>query len=195
VRSRNETASRSHWSGCPDDDKVSAQNHVTFPSREAAEQAAIARQRTASKAQGNSATPLGEAVHHMGGTLYRMLSISILLCLATSSVVSAHRSGCHWCIVVPRTMGRIRVAIEGTALNAQTTNTVNTSPTNRSASSSRVSPQAPNASGEGRADRNSKVYRVPGCKGYGSMKPASVVAFATEAEAQQAGYHRAKNCP
>lgn len=28
-----------HWSGCPDYDKVSAQNRVTFPSREAAEQA------------------------------------------------------------------------------------------------------------------------------------------------------------
>jgi micrococcal nuclease len=28
-----------HWSGCPDYEKVSAQNRVTFPSREAAEQA------------------------------------------------------------------------------------------------------------------------------------------------------------
>jgi endonuclease YncB( thermonuclease family) len=28
-----------HWSGCPDYDKVSAQNRVTFPSREAADQA------------------------------------------------------------------------------------------------------------------------------------------------------------
>ena len=28
-----------HWSGCPDYDKVSSQNRVTFPSREAAEQA------------------------------------------------------------------------------------------------------------------------------------------------------------
>jgi len=28
-----------HWSGCPDYDKVSAQNRVAFPSREAAEQA------------------------------------------------------------------------------------------------------------------------------------------------------------
>ncbi len=28
-----------HWSGCPDYDKVSVQNRVTFPSREAAEQA------------------------------------------------------------------------------------------------------------------------------------------------------------
>ena len=33
---------------------------------------------------------------------------------------------------------------------------------------------------------------MPGCKGYACMRPASVVPFATEAEAQQAGYRRAK---
>jgi hypothetical protein len=38
------------------------------------------------------------------------------------------------------------------------------------------------------------VYRVPGCKGYAGMRPASVVPFATEAEAQQAGYRKAKDC-
>jgi phosphatidylserine/phosphatidylglycerophosphate/cardiolipin synthase-like enzyme len=49
--------------------------------------------------------------------------------------------------------------------------------------------------GEVHGNRNSKVYRVPGCKGYASMRPASVVPFATEVAAQQAGYHRAKDCP
>jgi len=44
-------------------------------------------------------------------------------------------------------------------------------------------------------NRHSKVYRVPGCKGYDGMKPANVVPFASEAEAQQAGYHKAKDCP
>jgi endonuclease YncB( thermonuclease family) len=44
-------------------------------------------------------------------------------------------------------------------------------------------------------NKHSHVYRVPGCKGYASMNPASVVPFATEAEAQQAGYRKAKNCP
>ena len=39
------------------------------------------------------------------------------------------------------------------------------------------------------------AYRVPGCKGYADMHPASVMSFATEAEAQQAGYRKAKNCP
>jgi phosphatidylserine/phosphatidylglycerophosphate/cardiolipin synthase-like enzyme len=49
--------------------------------------------------------------------------------------------------------------------------------------------------GDVHGDRNSKVYRVPGCKGYATMNPASVMAFATEAEAQQAGYRKAKDCP
>jgi hypothetical protein len=44
-------------------------------------------------------------------------------------------------------------------------------------------------------NRHSKVYRVPGCKGYASIRPAPVVPFATEAEAQQAGYRKAKDCP
>ena len=53
---------------------------------------------------------------------------------------------------------------------------------------------AADASNEVHGNRNSKVYRVPGCKGYAGMNPASVVSFATEAEAQQAGYRRAKDC-
>ena len=51
------------------------------------------------------------------------------------------------------------------------------------------------ASGDVHGNRNSKVYRVPGCKGYTGMNPASAVPFATEAEAQQAGYRKAKDCP
>jgi phosphatidylserine/phosphatidylglycerophosphate/cardiolipin synthase-like enzyme len=51
------------------------------------------------------------------------------------------------------------------------------------------------ATGEVHGNRHSKVYRVPGCKGYAGMRPASVVPFATEAAAQQAGYRRAKDCP
>jgi phosphatidylserine/phosphatidylglycerophosphate/cardiolipin synthase-like enzyme len=54
---------------------------------------------------------------------------------------------------------------------------------------------AAEADGAVHGNRNSKVYRVPGCKGYATMNPASVVPFPTEAEAQQAGYHRAKECP
>ena len=50
------------------------------------------------------------------------------------------------------------------------------------------------AAGDVHGNRHSKVYRVPSCKGYASMRPASVVPFATEAEAQQAGYRKAKDC-
>ena len=64
-------------------------------------------------------------------------------------------------------------------------------------SSAASSPAAPiaQASGDVHGNRNSKVYRVPGCKGYAGMRPASVVPFATKAEAQQAGYGKAKDCP
>ena len=59
--------------------------------------------------------------------------------------------------------------------------------------SSPATPMA-DATGEVHGNRNSKVYRVPGCKGYAGMRPASVVPFATEADAQQAGYRKAKDC-
>ncbi len=39
-----------------------------------------------------------------------------------------------------------------------------------------------------------KIYRLPGCPGYAGMNPASVVTFASEAEAEHAGYRRAKSC-
>jgi phosphatidylserine/phosphatidylglycerophosphate/cardiolipin synthase-like enzyme len=64
--------------------------------------------------------------------------------------------------------------------------------------SSTTSPALPSAvqdSGPVHGNKHSKVYRVPGCKEYAHMNPASVVAFATEAAAQQAGYHKAKDCP
>ena len=66
--------------------------------------------------------------------------------------------------------------------------------TRRSAAVSSSAALMAQASGEVHGNRNSKVYRVPGCKGYAGMRPASVVPFATEAAAQQAGYRKAKNC-
>jgi phosphatidylserine/phosphatidylglycerophosphate/cardiolipin synthase-like enzyme len=64
----------------------------------------------------------------------------------------------------------------------------------RSAAASSSAAPLAQASGEVHGNRNSKVYRVPGCKGYADMRPASVVPFATEEEAQQAGYRKAKDC-
>ncbi len=40
------------------------------------------------------------------------------------------------------------------------------------------------ATGEVHGYCNSKVYQMPGCKGYADMRSAPVVPFATEAEAQ-----------
>src|SRR5712691_11172293 len=54
-----------------------------------------------------------------------------------------------------------------------------------------TAPPAADADGAVHGNRHSKVYRVPSCKGYADMNPASVVPFATEAEAQQAGYRKA----
>jgi hypothetical protein len=43
-------------------------------------------------------------------------------------------------------------------------------------------------------DTHSKIYHLPGCPGYAGMQPTSLVTFGSEAEAQQAGYRKAKNC-
>jgi deoxyribonuclease-1 len=56
---------------------------------------------------------------------------------------------------------------------------------------------ATSAGGNGQVhgNKNSKVYHLPTCPEYAGMNPASRVTFPTEAEAQQAGYRKAKNCP
>jgi hypothetical protein len=65
-----------------------------------------------------------------------------------------------------------------------------------SASPAATTPSA-HASGSGdiHGNRNSKIYHLSSCPGYAGMNPASIIPFATEAEAQQAGYRKAKNCP
>ena len=67
-------------------------------------------------------------------------------------------------------------------------------PYTRKASTAAVDSSAPVDTGDVHGNRHSKVYRVPGCKGYADMRPASMVPFATEEEAQQAGYRKAKDC-
>jgi hypothetical protein len=46
-----------------------------------------------------------------------------------------------------------------------------------------------------RGNRRSKVYHLPHCPGFTAVSPANIVTFASEADAQQAGYHKAGNCP
>jgi len=58
----------------------------------------------------------------------------------------------------------------------------------------RVAAAASAEAGGIRGNRNSKVYRLPNCKRYTEMTSTSVVQFATEQDAQQAGYRRAKDC-
>ena len=62
---------------------------------------------------------------------------------------------------------------------------------------SRPGTQAPAAtapSGAVRGNQRSKVYRVPSCHRYAAMTSASVVSFASETAAQQAGYRKAQDC-
>src|SRR5262245_60109044 len=44
-------------------------------------------------------------------------------------------------------------------------------------------------------NRNSKIYHRPDCPGYGSVSERNRVTFKTVAEAEAAGYRKAKNCP
>ena len=57
-------------------------------------------------------------------------------------------------------------------------------------------PPAPSGrAGQIVGNRNSKIYHRPDCPGYSSVSESNRVMFKTEAEAEAAGYRRAKNCP
>lgn len=45
-----------------------------------------------------------------------------------------------------------------------------------------------------RGNRNSKIYHTQNCSSYNSMSPRNIVNFASEAEAMNNGYRKAKNC-
>lgn len=55
-------------------------------------------------------------------------------------------------------------------------------------------PQASGVSGNIHGNQKSKIYHLPNCPGYAGMNATSIVSFTSEAEAQQAGYRKAKNC-
>jgi micrococcal nuclease len=44
-------------------------------------------------------------------------------------------------------------------------------------------------------NRNSKIYHLPACPDYNKVSERNRVPFKTEAEAQAAGFRKAKNCP
>ena len=61
--------------------------------------------------------------------------------------------------------------------------------------SARIPSATTSGTSEIHGNKNSKIYHLPACPGYTGMNPASVVTFGSEADAQQAGYRKAKNCP
>ncbi len=60
---------------------------------------------------------------------------------------------------------------------------------------SQPSPPPRRSSGVVRGNRKSRIYHLPECPHYHRLHSANVVDFATETEAQEAGYRKAKNCP
>lgn len=44
-------------------------------------------------------------------------------------------------------------------------------------------------------NRNSKIYHLPNCPDFSKVSEKNRVPFETEAEAQAAGYRKARNCP
>ena len=44
-------------------------------------------------------------------------------------------------------------------------------------------------------NRSSKIYHLPNCPDYSKVSERNRVPFKTEAEAQAAGYRKARNCP
>jgi PLD-like domain len=61
--------------------------------------------------------------------------------------------------------------------------------------SSDTAPVSVSRNGEVHGNKKSKIYHLSNCPGFTGMNPGSVVTFASEAAAQQAGYRKAKNCP
>jgi hypothetical protein len=61
--------------------------------------------------------------------------------------------------------------------------------------SSGAAPVTVSGNGAVHGNKKSKIYHLPDCPGYAGMNPVSVVMFASEADAQAAGYRKAKNCP
>jgi hypothetical protein len=56
-----------------------------------------------------------------------------------------------------------------------------------------TAPPAPTKAIHG--NKSNKVYHLPNCPGYASMRLANLVLFTNEAEAVKAGYRKAGNCP
>jgi len=65
----------------------------------------------------------------------------------------------------------------------------------RTTRGSQPTPPQHRSAGVVRGNRKSRIYHLPECPHYHRLHSANVVDFATETEAQEAGYRKAKNCP
>jgi len=56
---------------------------------------------------------------------------------------------------------------------------------------------APTTASDGtvQGNKRSKVYHLAGCPGFDTMSAANIITFSSEAEAEHAGYRKAKHCP
>jgi deoxyribonuclease I len=54
---------------------------------------------------------------------------------------------------------------------------------------------ATTAGGQIIGNRNGKIYHLPNCPDYSKVSEKNRMPFKTEAEAQAAGYKKARNCP
>jgi hypothetical protein len=147
--------------------------------------------------------------------MYRVLSVSVVLWFVTASGVYAHRSGCHRWHSCPSDHGTYTCGDLGYCSacpdnqycmygspksgNAPSSRAASpplpSQPGKPAAKATRAAPSLLEGSGDVRGNQRSRIYQVPGCPDYAEMHLAAAVTFPSEAEAQQAGYRKAKDCP
>jgi methylphosphotriester-DNA--protein-cysteine methyltransferase len=80
-----------------------------------------------------------------------------------------------------------------TKTTSSTTPTMETKTTQNQTSTSSSS-KTETATGDVIGNKNSKIYHLPGCPGYKTVSEKNQVVFKSAAEAEAAGYTKAKNC-
>ncbi len=79
--------------------------------------------------------------------------------------------------------------------NTRTSNTNTTRPTNANATATSNTTAASATSAPVIGNRNSHIYHLANCPGYSQVSERNRVPFQSAAEAEAAGYRRARNCP
>jgi hypothetical protein len=220
----NRTSTGSRVPGCQRYVGMNPASVVTFASEVEAQHAGYRRAKDCSEAQREACeiddkhgTHPARSQHGM--PLRHLLVLMLWTVSVTSVLVSApahaHRSGCHRWHSCPSDHGTYTCGDLGHCSacpdnhycthgspksgNAPSSRTASpnlpSQPVQPAAKTTRTPPSLPEGSGDVRGNQRSRVYQVPGCPDYAAMNPAAVVTFPSEAEAQHAGYRKAKNCP